>query len=74
MDVLKEDFLNPFCSEMEKDKPYNLASGRPLPDEIAGSLLLSCQNGENLFKELEKPLNSSDDVTTFLTQLKGTNG
>ena len=38
---LNTQFLNPFDDEIEKEKLYNIVSGCPVHEDIAGSLLQS---------------------------------
>ncbi|XP_065064905.1 uncharacterized protein LOC135691081 [Rhopilema esculentum] len=38
MQVMKEDFINPFDANIDQQKLFNLASGRPLSEEASSSL------------------------------------
>ena len=37
--LLENQFINPLSTDLERDKLYNLASGKPMRDDIADSLL-----------------------------------
>ena len=44
--VLSDDFINPFSSELDTDKLYNLASGRPVTEDIRECLLSYKKRGK----------------------------
>ncbi len=60
--VLKDDFINPLCPELEKDQLYNFASGCPLAEDAANNLLSVQENGADLRAQFYKRLNSDNDV------------
>ena len=35
--ILENQFINPFSTDLERDELYNLASGKPVRDDIADS-------------------------------------
>ena len=37
INVLRNDFIDPFSTDLDSDKLYNLASGSYLPDDVAES-------------------------------------
>ncbi len=67
MKVMKEAFINPFSEELNKDKLFNLASGKPLSDEISASLLSVEERGMNLLDKFNKGLDASkeEDLRLF---------
>ena len=71
MEVLKEDFINPFNSSLDRDKLYNLASGRPLPDSIAEELLGSYERGKEMFSMFQKRLEiGEEEAAGFFDPIK----
>ena len=68
MNVMKNDFLNPYDDKLSKNKLYNLASGRPVTD--AESLLSLKQRGlmrvEEFNKRLIKNAEARSDKTPTL--------
>ena len=71
MEVLKEDFINPFNSSLDRDKLYNLASGRPLPDSIADELLGSYERGKEMFSMFQKRLEiGEEEAAGFFDPIK----
>ena len=60
MDVLTEDYINPFQVKMYKLRLVRLNSGVPAPDDVAQSLLSIEKMGAKQHKEfLEKQIQSS---------------
>ena len=51
IEVLTEDYINPFQADVEKDKIVCLSSGVPVSQEIADSLLSLENNGKNQYKD-----------------------
>ena len=45
VDVLKNDFIDPFSADLDHDKLYNLASGNSVTDDVAESLLTVQERG-----------------------------
>ena len=45
---------NPFSSDLEHDKLYNLASGKPVADDIASSLLTLEERGSTMMDDFCK--------------------
>ena len=39
VNVLKEEYINPFSRELDKSKLYNLSSGIPVPEHLAEMIL-----------------------------------
>ena len=65
--IMKEDFINPFADNIDRDRLYNLACGRPLSEEIAEELLSVERGAQEMFKEFGKRLkeNSGQDLMLF---------
>ena len=62
--VLKEDFVNPFSDLPNKRNLYNLASGRPLPEEATEHLLSLEKQGQGLLSDFLKRLHLSEEQTS----------
>ena len=45
VNVLKNDFIDPFSGDLDQDKLYNLASGNSVTDDVAESLLTVQERG-----------------------------
>ena len=54
--VLSNDFINPFSIELDTDKLYNLASGRPVTEDIRECLLSFKKRGKVMMKKLKDRL------------------
>ena len=54
VEALKEDFINPFDSALDRQKLFNLVSGRPLPAEVAELLISAEDRGKGLQLEFNK--------------------
>ena len=50
-DSLKNQFINPFDEQLDKEKLYNIVSGCPTNDEISKSLLNLEKQGEEMMSE-----------------------
>ena len=59
--VLENEFINPFSSDLEHDKLYNLASGKPVADDIASSLLTLEERGSTMMDDFCKRIASYED-------------
>ena len=59
--VLENEFINPFSSDLEHDKLYNLASGKPVADDIASSLLTLEERGSSMMDDFCKRIESHED-------------
>ena len=46
INVLKEEYINPFGTELDKTELYHLSSGVPLPDSISYKILKITDEGE----------------------------
>ena len=46
--MLENQFINPFSTDLERDKLYNLASRKPVRDDIADSLLTLEERGSTM--------------------------
>ena len=66
LQVLTEDILSPFSPDLDKTKLYNLASGRPLPDDVAAHLLSVEERGKLLFREFNSRSCSAEDTNILL--------
>ena len=62
--VLKKDFVNPFSDLPSKRNLYNLASGRPLPEEATEYLLSLEKEGQGLLSDFSKRLHLSEEQTS----------
>ena len=62
--VLKEDFVDPFSDLPNKRNLYNLASGRPLPEEATEHLLSLEKQGQGLLSDFSKRLHLSEEQTS----------
>ena len=49
--VLENQFINPFSTDLERDKLCNLASGKPVRDDIADSLLTLEERGSAMMDD-----------------------
>ena len=49
MKVLKEEYVNPFGAELDKQELYNLSSGVPLPGDISDQILAIRDAGKTAF-------------------------
>ena len=71
MNVLRNDFIDPFSTDLDSDKLYNLASGSYLPDDIAESLLSVQQRGTLSRDTFFERLNSeSANETLYFSPIK----
>jgi hypothetical protein len=74
VDCLKRVFINPFDNGLDKLKLFNLASGKPLPDEICNELVSAEQRGRELLREFNERLNregeSSQSTRKFFDPVK----
>ena len=70
MNVLKEDFMNPFNSTLDRNKLYNLASGGPLPDSIVDELLGSYERGKEMFSTFQKRLEIGEEAAGIFYSIK----
>ena len=59
--VLENQFINPFSTDLEQDKLYNLASGKPVRDDIADSLLTLEERGSTMMDDFGKRISSDKD-------------
>ena len=59
--ILENQFINPFSTNLERDKLYNLASGKPVRDEIADSLLTLEEHGSTMIDDFCKRISSDKD-------------
>ena len=73
VEALKEDFINPIDSALDRQKLFNLVSGRvrPLPTDVAELLMSAEDRGKGLQLEFNKRLDSDDGSgTTFFDPIK----
>ena len=66
-DILTNTFLNPFASDLDESKLYNIASGCPISDEAANCLLGIKSRGEILYLDFQKRLSGKKDANFFST-------
>ena len=48
VNVMKTDFINPFSTDLDPDKLYNLASGCLLPDDLSKGHLSIHEDGKSM--------------------------
>ena len=71
VNVMKTDFINPFSTDLDPDKLYNLASGCPLPDDISKGLLSIHEDGKSIQDKFNKCLNAeSSEPELFFGPVK----
>lgn len=63
VDCLRKVFINPFDNGLDKLKLFNLASGKPLPDEICNELLSAELRGRELLGKFNERLNREGEST-----------
>ena len=63
MNALKNDFINPFSPDIEKERLYNVAFGCPLPNDIAENLLAVFESGAKLREIFFDRLDAEKDKT-----------
>lgn len=69
--MLKNDFIDPFSTDLDHDKLYNLASGSYLPDDVAESLLSVKERGTLSRDTFFERLNSeSANETLYFSPIK----
>lgn len=61
MQVMKEDFINPFDANIDKQELFNLASGRPLSEEESSSLHSAEERGQIRYEEFNQRLDINDE-------------
>ena len=49
--TLKQEYINPFDSELEKSLLYNLSSGMPINEDLSDGILNTLSEGETLYKK-----------------------
>ena len=55
---MKTDFINPFSTDLDPDKLYNLVSGCLLPDDISKGHLSIHEDGKSLQHKFNTRLNT----------------
>jgi hypothetical protein len=71
VNVLKNDFIDPFSGDLDHDKLYNLASGNSVTDDVAESLLTVQERGTLLRNDFFERLNSECSVKdNFFSPIK----
>ena len=58
---MENQFINPFSTDLERDKLYNLASRKPVRDDIADSLLTLEERGSTMMDDVCKRISSDKD-------------
>ena len=58
---MENQFINPFSTDLERDKLCNLASGKPVRDDIADSLLTLEERGSTMIDDFCKQISSDKD-------------
>ena len=64
--VLKNDFLSPFSSQLDPEKLYNIASGKPASAEVQKCLLGVYTRGTDQMNEFIERLNGIGDKHLFI--------
>eukprot|EP00794_Sanderia_malayensis_P010438 gene10438-biopygen7613 len=72
MQVLKEEYINPFDSEIEKDQLWNLSSGIPAPAAVAENAIQLRHLGNAAYEAFEKHRIQEADVD-FHSRIKRMN-
>ena len=62
VEILKNDFVNPFNSNIDKDKLHNLSSGIPVNDDLAEDILQTKDCGINSYNEFVEKRTKSQAV------------
>ena len=58
VNVVKTDFINPFSTDLDPDKQYNLASGCLPPDDTSKGLLFIHEDGKSMEDKFNTRLNA----------------
>ena len=69
MQVMKENFINPFNANIDQQKLFNLASGWPLSEEASNSLLSAEEREQVRYEQFNQRLNVDDE--SRIARLKG---
>ena len=65
------DFINPFSTDLDPDKLYNLASGCLLPDDISKGHLSTHEDGKSMQDKFNTRLNTeSPESELFFSPIK----
>ena len=71
VNVRKTDFINPFSTDLDPDKLYDLASGCLLPDDISKGLLSIDEDRKSMQDKFNKCLNAeSPEPELFFSLMK----
>ena len=71
VNVMKTDFINPFSTDLDPDKLYNLASGCLLPDGTSNGLLSIHEDGKSMQDKFNTHLNAeSPESELFFSPIK----
>ena len=60
--VLKEEYINPFDADLDKDALLNLSSGIPIPDDASNEILRIREIGEEKYDDFVKYRITSKDI------------
>ncbi|KAG1673323.1 Multidrug resistance-associated protein 4 [Nymphon striatum] len=60
--VLKEEYINPFDADLDKDALLNFSSGRPIPDDASSEILRIREIGEEQYDDFVKYRITSKDI------------
>ena len=61
-DILTNTFINPFTTELDDEKLFNIASGCPIPDEAADCLLSIHERGKSLHANFRTRLSGESEL------------
>ena len=67
MKTMSQQFTNPFNTSFEKEKLYNLVSGRPVSENISTSLLSATNEGTELYDKFKERLKKDGKGNFFDT-------
>ena len=70
MDVITKQFINPFETDLDKDKLYSFISGIPVDEVIVESLLSTSQNGQEAMDSFISRLTVEEHKETFSDTIK----
>ena len=63
--TMREQFTHPFDASFEKDKLYNIVSGKPVSDDICQSLSSIMEIGTTYYEEFQKRLTGESEKKLF---------
>lgn len=64
MDIIKSYFINPFSTDIDPSKLFNIVSGKPLPNNVQEQLLATHKRGSELYSAFNSRLDIEKDGET----------